>query len=136
VEEAKDDIRITIDAFADGETVDPVTLKEALATSDGRDYLVDVLVLRRFVLHEGTQGRSPWVAPIATVARRRWWPAAAVLAGIGVLGGYYAGRQMAPASALPATEVAAPIAAPRAPEPTRVIKLDESADWTDRSGGD
>ena len=129
------DIRITIDAFADGEAVDPVILKEALARSEGRDYLVDVLVLRQFVLHEGLQVRSPLPAPVA-VSSRRWWPAAAALAGIGLMGGYYAGRQMAPAVALPATEIAAPMAAPRAPEPTRVIKLDESADWTDRSGGD
>ena len=132
-----DEIRSTIDAFADGEAVDPGALKDALATPEGRDYLVDVLVLRQVVLHESSPVRSPAVGPMAAIPRRRWWPAVAALAGIAMMGGYYAGRQMTPAAALPAAEVAVPIAVPRAaPEPTSVIRLEDSADWTDRSGGD
>ncbi len=132
-----DEIRSTIDAFADGEAVDTGALKEALATPEGRDYLVDVLVLRQLVLHESSPTRSAAVGPIPAMPSRRWWPAAAALAGIGIMGGYYAGRQTAPAAVLPAAEIAAPLAVPgAAPEPTRVIRLEDSADWTDRSGGD
>src|SRR5262249_23670367 len=35
--------------FADGEAVDPNALKQALAEAEGRDHLIDVLVLRGMI---------------------------------------------------------------------------------------
>jgi hypothetical protein len=130
-----EDIRLTIDAFADGEAVDPGRLSEALATIEGRDYLIDLLVLRGFVASDGASPRAALVAsPTPTVpASRRWWPAAAAIAAFSVMGGYYVGQRSVPASDATGTAPRANVRV-SAPEPTSVIKLDESADWTERVG--
>ena len=83
-----------IDAFIDGERVDPNALKAALAESAGRDYFVDVWLMREAVHGEGAADATPPVAPAAVLPRRqprRWMmPAAAAIAGA-LIGGYAAG---------------------------------------------
>jgi hypothetical protein len=128
------EIHTVIEAFADNEPVDPARLKEALATEEGRDHLVDVLVLRGFA--GGGAASVPRLVekPAAPGASRtRWLSAAAIVAAVSLAGGYYAGQQAAPVASLDET---APAIAASAPAPTRVIRLEDSADWIDRAGGD
>jgi hypothetical protein len=128
------DIHTVIEAFADNELVDPARLREALATEEGRDHLVDLLVLRGFV--RGGAASVPRLAekPVAVGAwRTRWLSAAAVVVAVSLAGGYYAGQHSAPVAS---PDVVAPAIAASAPAPTRVIKLEDSADWIDRAGGD
>jgi hypothetical protein len=127
------DIHSIIEAFADNEPVDPGRLKDALAAPEGRDYLVDLLVLRGLVGGDGEYRLTPAAALPRPVSRARRWSAAAAIAAVSVVGGYYAGQQWAPAASV--DEAAAGIST-SAPEPTRVIKLEDSADWIDRVGED
>ncbi len=121
------DMHDIIEAFADNEPVDPGRLKDALATADGRDYLVDLLVLRGFV--GGDAGVRSELAPVAPPpASRVWrWSRAAAIAAVSVAGGYYAGQRSAVTGDESRTAVTA-----AAPEPTRVIRLEDSADWSER----
>ena len=80
-----------IDAFVDGEPVDPAALKGALADAEGRDYLVDAWLLRNVVQDEMAQ-ESGVPRPAGGAARRSWLIAAAV-AGICLVGGYVAGTR-------------------------------------------
>jgi hypothetical protein len=119
-----------IDAFVDGEPVDPAGLKRALADADGRDYLVDAWLLRNVVQDEMAQEAS---APrAARPAARRPWLIAAALAAVCLVGGYVAGTRFPgrpgsppPTAAAPQIEAAAPPAPSfPAPLPTRVIRLE------------
>ena len=122
-----------IDSFVDGERVDPDALKAALAEPAGRDYFVDVWLMREAVHAESAAEALPMVAvPVAPQrAPRRWIPAvAAALAGA-LIGGYavgYRSGRVAPAPApvvSPITTVSAPPpSAFPAPPPTRVIQLE------------
>ena len=84
-----------LDAFVDGESVDPSALRQALADEAGRDYLIDAWLLRDLVQEEladdevATPART--AARTATPPRRRWLAAAAV-AVLCLTGGYFAGR--------------------------------------------
>ena len=128
------DIHTVIEAFADNELVDPARLKEALATDEGRDHLVDLLVLRGFVRGGAASVPKLVEKPVPLGASRtRWLSAAVVTAAVSLAGGYYAGQQSAPVQSL---DGAAPAIAASAPAPTRVIKLEDSADWIDRAGED
>jgi hypothetical protein len=114
-----------IAAFVDGERVNPQALDAALATADGRAYLIDLAGLRELVGHE----RAPMVAAHATAPSRvrglaPWIAAAAMVACL--VGGYAFGWHLAGA------HVRARIAAAdRAPEPTRVVDVK----WQDTNGG-
>jgi hypothetical protein len=131
-----------IDAFVDGERVDPIALKHALSDPAGRDYFVDAWTLRDIVRHDpeiASVNRRPGVSPQPRRARQ-WMVSAALLTGIA--GGYFAGasRPLSPAPATPAatTTVARPSPAKDvfpAPVPTRVIQLEFHIDSTG-SGGD
>jgi hypothetical protein len=137
------DPRSVIEAFADSEPVDPDDLTRALASPEGREHLVDLLVLRKLV-------RGPH-APIVRDARpaagvgavpRRWWAIAAtvvLLAGAGGdLGGARAARTSAgdrasvPPQALARTQPASP---QPPPQPTETIRLERGVDWAERFGG-
>ena len=131
------DYHQVLEAFADGEPVDPDDLNEALALADGRAHFIDVLVLRGMVGGHSA-ARQPLAAPSAP--RRssgpRWLSAAAALlivAGLGGIGGYSAGRR-SQTSVNAITAAQANAAAP-APAPTRVIRLEPGVDWTERAGG-
>jgi len=120
-----------IEAFVDGEFVDPAELKTALSQDEGRDFLIDLLVLRGLVA--GQTALRPAVSE--TPARPRSSPlrlvaAAAAIAGVSVLGGYLAGLRHTPNVAHPATVTGAP-----APTPTHVIRLENGVDWNEKVGG-
>jgi hypothetical protein len=128
-----------VDAFIDGEPVNGTALKQALAAPEGRDYLVDLLVLRQSV-----GAMPPFAVSGATEHRRllagpaRWIAAAACVA-LGALGGYLAAQRQglfpAHASALaPAVEIDLSQSS-SAPAPTRVIQLEPGLNWKNPSGG-
>jgi hypothetical protein len=142
------DIQDVIQAFVDGEPVDPVELERALADPDGRAYLIDLVVLRKLVKRSPIAA-SMAAAPVAgaSVARapRRTagWLAAAAVVVAATAAGYFVGerssdpREPAPhnATAPPATGDAASVdpAAPP-PTPTVVIRFQPGVDWTERGG--
>jgi len=123
-----------IEAFADGEAVDPSALDAALVDPAGRAHLLDVLALRALV------GGDVMVRPavlqasvIATSSRgawARWIPLAAGIAIIGGITGYLAGARTTGAAATNETAVSSP-----APPPTQVIQLRNGVDWTEHAGG-
>jgi hypothetical protein len=130
------EIHDVIAAFADGERVGADELKTALADRGGRDYLVDLLLLRDLVHAAGPAVLVP------TSGRRRLpkWVGLAAAVSIGLAGGFLAGERAsgAPAGAAPPPMVTAiePPAPPRAaPAATRVIRLEPGVDWTEYVGG-
>lgn len=122
-----------IEAFADNEPVDPERLKDALAAPEARDYLVDILVLRGFVRGGAPAGVMAVAGPAPGVSRTRWLSVAAAAVAVSVAGGYYAGKQVSPGARGNQADAAIDTSAPA---PTRVIKLEDSADWIDRVGGE
>ena len=136
-----DDVRDVIEAFADGEAVEPARLKAALADSDGRDHLIDLLVLRNLV--GGQPLARPVVAtPAAALAPSRqvftwtrWLSAAAAVAIVSVVAGYVAGARTTAPPAVAAPAVAIAPASPAAPLPTQVIRLRNGVDWNEKAGG-
>ena len=133
-----------IDAFIDGERVDANALKAALGEAAGRDYFVDVWLMREAVQHEGAADAAPPVAATAVMPRRepRGWmvPAAAAIAGA-LIGGYAIGYRTGgvtsptvPAPTPVITVSAPPASAFPVPPPTRVIQLEFHPATT--AGGD
>ena len=129
-----------IDAFVDGEPVDPGALKSALADAEGRDYLVDAWLLRNVVQDEMAQ-ESAVPGPARRAARRPWLIAAAV-AGVCLIGGYVAGTRFPapmgspPVAESPRVETAAPPATSfPVPPATRVIRLELAPTATEPGAG-
>lgn len=126
-----------VEAFLDGETVDPSLLRLALANAAARDYFVDLLIIR------GTLRRMDVAAAGATPAsprRGRAGGLAAVAAAaiVSVWVGYFAGQRLVASTPAPATVEAVVVVGdgvPAAPRPTRSIALKTGINWTDRSGG-
>ena len=127
-----------IDAFVDGERVDSEAIKRALATPEGRSYLIDAWLLR-----EAMQEDQPRISSVAVLPKRsagpaqRWLIAAGIAAGL--IGGYATGRITGHDGQLPATPpattvVAQPSPAFPVPAATRVIQLEFHAPRT--TGGD
>jgi hypothetical protein len=133
------DVIDVIEAFADGESVDPARLKEALADEAARDHLIDMLVLRGMVGGQTVARPSSIVAfpsapaPVAKLSWARWLPAAAAVALIGGITGYLAGSRSAIAPAADSTAMS--VSSAPAPAPTQVIHLREGVDWTEKAGG-
>jgi hypothetical protein len=128
-----------VDAFIDGESVNGAALKHALATPEGRDHLVDLLVLRQ------TVGAMPPFAVVHAIERRRplagpvRWIAAAAVVMMGVLGGYLVGQRhglLPPDSWTSASFVEIDLSQPSsAPAPTSVIQLKPGLNWKNPTGG-
>jgi hypothetical protein len=131
-----------LDAFIDGETVDPAALKRALSDPAGRDYLIDAWLLRGIVqdeiASETAQPQSRGGSPV------RSWLIAASLAGVCLIGGYVVGARFAgvivpaPAPATSSgTETVAPAPPPSStvPAATRVIRLELDPNWKESAGG-
>lgn len=124
-----------IDRFVDRERVDADALKTALATDEGRSYLVDLLAMREMVADQTDV--MPIAAPPATV--RRWTPrrlivaaaASAALAAASYQWGLHSAEIPTPRAdveaAGPARAVEAPLSA--APAPTAVIHLEPGVEW-------
>jgi hypothetical protein len=125
-----------IGAFVDRERVDPEALKQALATDEGREFLIDLVMLREITLEQPSAA-----APVTKAERRAPRLAWAASLAAAVLGGYIAGRTIAAAPL--ATPDAAPIplapistpAIPPPPAPTTVIILEPGVDWHEGTGG-
>jgi hypothetical protein len=122
----------TVAAFIDGEAVDGVQLNQALATDEGREYLVDLLALRQCVSTMGplrllaTPRRARPPAAGRQVAER--WAAVAAFAVLASLGGFLVGERAGVAAEVQSPQSAVEVVAafdpaPRAPQPTRVIQL-------------
>ena len=129
-----------IEAFADGEPVDPGELKDALSAEAGREHLIELLALR------GVMGSSGASRPVTLTTRRRplasrlvQVTAAAALVVLSVAGGYLAGRRAdTPAQPQPPPQAftGGAVLDPSAPPaPTRVIRLEHGVDWDERKGG-
>jgi hypothetical protein len=140
-----------IAAFADGEHVDAGELKLALSTDSGREYLIDVLALRRLVepggaISAGHESHSADAlsGPKAPIYQRPWFSGlAAALVLASAAGGFLVGRQtttsnVTPVAAQPpavSVQATPPELLIPAPSPTRVIHLQAGKDWTERAGG-
>jgi hypothetical protein len=128
-------------AFVDDERVDPEALKAALATPEGREYLIDLLALRELVADRTSAAGAPVASSGRATRMRTWVAAAAVLICLGGLGGYRIARRLHPAAA-PA--LLQPIESPRPagsgsaglvpPAPTRIIRLEAGKDWHEFAG--
>jgi hypothetical protein len=124
-------IEDTLDAFVDGETVDTSSLEAALASPDGRAYLIDALALRRLVESTQPQLEAPRAAPVRVLTFAKAAALAIAFTGIGYAAGL---RQDAAPAAPPATFAADQTQAP--PEPTRIIELTPGVNWHESKGGD
>ena len=122
-------IEDTIDAFLDGETVEPAALDAALAASEGRAYLIDALAIRQLM--------SEAPAPVAPARRRPTllFSARAAVLALGLVGlGYAVGARTTTPEAIAVPTSSAENVAP--PEPTRVIELKPGVNWQESKGGD
>jgi hypothetical protein len=126
----------TVAAFLDGEPVDGAALKSALETAEGRDYLVDLLVLRQSVVH---------MAPIAVVRPTprpersiRHWAVAAALLLLASAGSYAIGARAASVApvegARSSIEAVIDLPPSAAPKPTEVIRLEPGVNWHSSGG--
>ncbi len=125
---------LVVDAFVDGEPIDPQVLKEVLAREDARDYLVELLAIR-----EAVRVTAPHRWSVKERGRGRRgvsWLAAAAGVVLSLTTGYLAGHEAAePPPEGSGVEAVMSPAAPALPEPTRVISLRPGVNWTETSGG-
>lgn len=124
-----------LSAWLDGEPTEPAAVDAALATSEGRAFVVDAMSLRRMV---GVTAVPAARAESAAVARRPAWIAAAAAAVVCLGAGYGLARVTTPdapdAAAVETTTVIS-ADAPSAPQPTHVIRFESGVDWRETSGG-
>lgn len=135
-----EDFQDIIMAFVDAEPVDARDLKRALADTEAREYLVDLLALRKLVTdkHEAVVA----TAPRRRVASPRWLVAAAVVVCVSGLTGYMLGQRTAERNTsalvqtrLPDNGVRRETPSSVFPTPTTVIRLQPGVDWDERRGG-
>ena len=109
-----------IGAFFDGERVDAVTLNAALATEEGRAYLIELGAVRELVA-------MPAIVQARTTAPGSWSPrfllaAAGVMLAVGA-GGFVLGSSRVSTQTISASSLA--------PAPTKVLKLESGVNWKD-----
>jgi hypothetical protein len=142
-----------IDAFVDGELVDPGALKQALAEPAGRDHLVDTWLLRDAVQDE-LAADAPMPLPRPAARPRRTWTLAAAVACVSLISGYIVGVNLPNVFQPPVADTAAATAGERqkpgvkpvdvnlpatafpVPAPTRVIRLEMDGNWKEAGGGE
>jgi len=125
-------------AWVDGEPVARTDVALALETREDRDYVLDLMALRRMV-----DATTPALAAKVTPRPAQPWARFAAAAAAVVLcaaGGFAAGRLATPMQVAPpgvpdatVTPISSP-AAVTAPAPTRVIRLDEGTSWRENGG--
>ena len=124
---------LVIAALADGELVDPDALRAALDDAAVREYLVDLIALRRAVA-VGDISTSRIVHPPPRRSVIGWLSAAAlILVSLGA--GYAAGQRTVQAAPAPTVETFVSIGSSvSAPKPTRVVTLRPGVNWTEKEG--
>jgi len=130
------DHRDVVEAFLDQEPVEAPALERALADADGREYFMDLLVLRGLIGHSSMRAavtNTPARPERRNQRRAFWLAAAAALVAVGTTGGYVAGRVINRPS--PTSRVEQAATAPAAPAPTHVIRLENGVTWNEKSGG-
>jgi hypothetical protein len=127
--DASDPLEI-VSAFVDGERVDSRKLKDALASEDARQYLVDAIALREMSAED--QHTDVAVFHERPLDWRRWTAMAAMVA-LSVAGGYLMGRRAVEPASSP-TMTAALNPAPPAPAPTNVVLLPAGVNWEGAGG--
>jgi hypothetical protein len=127
-----DEALLVVDAFIDGEPIDPLALKEALARADARDYLVELLAIR-----EAVSVTAPHRWSVKDRRRRRGVPWLAAAAGVvlSLTTGYVAGHEAPEPPPGSSVEAVMNPTAPALPAPTQVISLRPGVNWTETSGG-
>lgn len=123
-----------IDALIDGERVDADALKRALATPEGRSYLVDAWLLRGALAGDDAPARAALpdaTAPAARPSITRWVVAAGLAASLAsgvaigrLTSGLNARPPASPAVAATATVKPTPGPVFPVPAPTRIIQLE------------
>src|SRR5436190_15193741 len=95
------DVTEVVETFVDGEAVEPAALMAALSEPEGRQLLVDLLVLRGLVLARDAP-RHLALATTAPQKTNRWrlLSMAAGLAAVSIASGYVVGTRNAPRSAV------------------------------------
>lgn len=125
---------LVIAALADGEHVDPEALKLALDDPAVREYLVDLVALRRSVTTMSELTPVQWRERRPLLSRVGWMAAAAAI-GISLTAGYFAGQWTVEAAPAPNVETFVTIGQTvAAPKPTRVVTLRPGVNWTEREG--
>ena len=125
-----------LDALLDGEPVDRAAVRDVLADSEAREYLVEALLLRRWThCMDATHFVAPGTSPGVVRRPIRWIAAAAVVA-TSVAGGYLYGQRAEASAASIEVSVDTSVASPPAPEPTRAIRFEPGVNWTTSTGGD
>ena len=124
-----------VEAFLDGESIDPGALRLALEQREVRDHFVDLLVLRQGV-RDMVPGDWTGNARPSERARRTAWLAAAAAVLMSLTAGYYTGqRTVSAAGSQGVGTMVVAESTPAAPQPTQVIKLQPGVNWTDVAGG-
>jgi hypothetical protein len=129
---APEELQVVVEAFLDGEVVDPSALRTALADSAARDHFIELLMIRR-----ATRATDylAMCAPAASAGRprvARWLAAVAAAALVSVSLGYAAGQRVVVATSVEAAVMVD--AVPAAPPATRTITLQPGVNWTDGPG--
>jgi hypothetical protein len=135
------EIHEVVAAFADGERVNVDGLERALATPEGRDYLIELLALREVTVGQAAVGSNLAATTRGRPGNHRLLAAAAAIVCLSAIAGYAVGShtaRQAPGAvpAAPSSQFADSAPAKVAPpEPTRVIRLEPGVDWHERDGG-
>lgn len=125
----------TLSAWFDGEPASRDAVMAALATEEGRAFLVDAMALRQEV---DASTRALTRLDVRTPPRWGSWLTAAAAAAVCVMAGYGMARFTlpdAPPVVTPDTRLVVPVSAPIAPQPTHVIRFESGVDWRETVGG-
>jgi hypothetical protein len=134
---ADDQRLVLVEAFIDGERVDPQALRDALADTEARNHFVDLLLIRDGM--EAMPSKASNVVPMAPVAQRtpiRRLAAVAAMVSVSLVVGYAAGQRVMASSATPSTvEAMLPMDySAQAPAATRSIEFAPGVNWIESSG--
>jgi len=125
-----------VEAFLDGEIVDPSMLRNAFADRAAREHFIDLLIIRGVLNRMDSTAARAAHPPQRGGGRAKWLAAVAAAAIVSVSVGYVAGQRVM-ASAAPATVEAVVVvdSVATAPKATRSITLKPGVNWSDSPGG-
>jgi hypothetical protein len=123
---------LVVAALADGEPVDPDALRAALDDPAVREYLVDLIALRRSVGTMSELSPVQWRERRSFRSRVGWMAAAAALA-MSLTAGYVTGQRAGVAAPTVETFIDLGASSP-APKPTRIVPLRPGVNWTEQAG--